>query len=333
MARVAFVVGIAVRGPIAPRAYQIGSKRVSVSYPEQFILRGAPQTAPLVFPLPSGRSTQFVVEWDDDGRCVAALQSSGFERHLVVYEALGAISELLLAFKLVCIGHADGRGVRTIGIGDTLYFYSTVDGGQVAELNMSLWQPAEAAQETTSLALPHVGTSTIPLARRYVRCFELVEHGFYTEAFLVAFALLDDFVNQTVSALLEKKGLESKSDRAALMRGIKENRLAIYLGPLLKVVAGTDIQSLWSGATSALNWFNSTRNRVAHAAESVERPAATWAIFASLKVVICLRDAGFASADIPVEIFREAKVLASWALDPPSWVPDQAVAELMDFTT
>jgi hypothetical protein len=333
MARVRFTIGVAVCGPIEPKTYEVGRKSVAVSYPERFIIQGP---HPVVMPLPAGRSTQFVVEWEDrGGAAAAALRSQSYERYLVVYQALDAISELLLAFKLVRIGNIDGRGLRTIGIGDTLYFFAAIDGVETGLLNVGMRQVGAPIDPygTTALALPHVGSATFPLARRYVRCFELVEHGFYTEAFLAAFVLLDDFVQQTLSEQLEAKGLASKADRTELMRGIKENRLRVYLGPLLMVTSGRDIQSMWPQASAALEWLNSTRNRIAHAAESIDRSSAARAIFVSLKILICLRDAGLARVDIPVELFREAKLMAAWTLAPPAWVPQGGAAETMDFNS
>lgn len=337
MAEIAFTVGVGVRGPIGSGEYQVGEKRVIVSYPPGLNLGFT------VIEFPKSLSTLFVVTWDDpNGKVVAKLRSKGFERNLPVYEALTAISELLLAFKLVRVGHSDGRGLRTIGMGDTLVYFSSIDGVQTGDLNVGLknyegnnaWTGVATSPDphgTTELALPNIGTGTVPLARRYVRCYELLEHGFYSEAFIVGFSVLDDFVQQILHDLLEAKGLDAKAERDELLRGIKENRLKLYLGPLLKLAYGRDIVSLWPEARRALEWLNTTRNRIAHAAEVIDHATAAKGIFVCLKLLVVFKENGVASAEIPVELFRHAKITAAWTMDAPNWVPRGELAESMDF--
>jgi hypothetical protein len=337
MPQISYVVGIGVRGPIAPGTYSVGRKRVDVSYPPGLNLGFG------FVEFPKSLSTLFVVSWEDKGGKVEAkLRSRGFERSLPVYDALGAISELLLAYKLVRVGHADGSGLRTVGIGDTLVFFSTIDGARIGDLNVGLknyegnnaWLGAEASADphgTTRLALPHIGTQTMPVARRYVRCFELLEHGFYSEAFIVAFSVLDDLVQQTLHDLLEAKGLVTKSERDELLRGIKENRLKMYLGPVMKLALGRDLTSMWPASGRALEWLNTTRNRIAHSAETVSHASAAKAIFACLKILVLFNENDVAKTEIPVELFRHAKITAAWTIDAPDWVPRGPIAESMDF--
>ena len=337
MPQITFTVGIGVRGPIAPGGYMVGRKLIEVSYPPGLNLGFT------VVEFPKSLSTLFIVSWEDRGGKVAAkLRSSSFERHLPIYEALSAISELLLAYKLVRVWHTDGRGLRTIGIGDTLVYFSAIDGKQTGDLNVGLknyegnnaWVSAATSADphgTTELALPHIATQTMPVARRYVRCFELLEHGFYSEAFIVAFSVLDDLVQQILHDLLQEKGLVTKAERDELLRGIKENRLKLYLGPVLKLAIGHDIESMWPAARNALEWLNTTRNRIAHAAESVDHASAAKAIFACLKVLVLLKDNGVADIEIPVELFRHANLTAAWTTDAPDWVPKGEIAEAMDF--
>ena len=337
MARISFTVGVGVRGPIAPGIYTVGRKQIEVSYPPGINIGFA------VLEFPKSLSTQFVVTWEDEGGKVAVrLGGHGFERHLPIYDALAAIAELLLAYKLVRIGHADGRGLRTVGIGDTLVYFSTIDGVPTGDLNIGLknyegnsaWLGVQAdfdPHDSTASAAPHVGTESLPLARRYVRCFELLEHGFYSEAFIVAFSVLDDLVQQMLHEMLREKGLTSKSERDELLRGIKENRLKLYLGPVLKLACGKDISIMWPASSAALEWLNSTRNRIAHAAEAVDYATAEKGIYACLRVVVALKENGLTKSEITVELFRYAKITAAWTTDPPSWVPAGEVAESMDF--
>jgi hypothetical protein len=337
MPTIKFTVCLGIRGPIEPDEYSLGEKSIHVSYPETVDL-GFRQ-----FELPRSLSTLFIVSWEDnDGSTETQLRSQSFERHLPIYQALEAVSELLLAYKLVRVGHTDGKGLRSVGIGDTLMYFSAIDDVPTGDLNIGLknyagnnaWiddNPKSDPHGTTCLAEPHIGAETLPIARRYVRCYELFEHGFYSEAFIVAFSVLDDFVQQTLDRLLEEKGLSSSKERKALLRGIKENRLRLYLGPVLKLVFGSDMETMWPESTSALEWVNSTRNRIAHAAEKADRATAARGIYVCLKVLVVMKEHGVAEVDLNVELFRHAKITASWTTNRPSWVPSGEVAESMDF--
>lgn len=337
MPQITFTVAVGVRAPIDPGNYQVCDREVEVSYPPRVALPFG------VAELPRSLSTLFVVRWEDkSGKTAHWLKSRGFERHLPIYDALSTISELFLAYKLIRVGHADGLGVRVVGIGDTLFYFSTVDGNPTGNLNVGLknyegnnaWLGIATTSDphgTNHLAQPHIGTATIPLTRRYVRCFELIEHGLYAEAFVVAFSLLDDFVQQTLHELLSAKGLGDKSERNELLRGIKENRLRLYLGPLLKLACGSDIAAMWPPANAALEWLNKTRNRISHSAEIVDYATARRGVFACLKLLVVLREHGVANPDITVQVFREAKVMAAWTHDAPAWVPRGDLAETMDF--
>jgi hypothetical protein len=116
-----------------------------------------------------------------------------------------------------------------------------------------------------------------------------------------------------------------------LLRGIKEHRLKIFLGPLLKLVFGRNIYEMWPGSAKALTWLNSTRNDIAHDGRTVDRAAAAKGIYACLKVLVVLNENGVAPVELTVNLFRYAKILAAWTPDPPDWVPTGQLAESMDF--
>jgi hypothetical protein len=329
-------VAVGLRGPVEEGTYQIERRTVEVSYPAQ-----------VQFPwgsaeLPKSLSTVCKVSWEDvSGETSRRLRSSTYEVHLPIYDVLTTISELFLAFKLARVGHRDGRGLRAVGIGDTLFFSSSIDGVAAGPMNIGLkgyggnsaWSPSSApwdTSEATRSALPHVGTSTVPLSRRFVRAFELIEHGFYAEAFLVAFSLLDDFVQRTLDDLLAARDI-AKGDRDELLRGIKEQRLRLFLGPVLRIAFGKDLESMWPQSKKAIEWLNSKRNKIAHSATPIDYASARLGVFACLKAIVVLYEHGATSETVTVEIFREAKITAAWTENPPDWVPRGEAAESMDF--
>lgn len=338
--KIQFFVGMSIRGPITRGDYNVGKAVVNVDYPPRIDLG-----FPTPIDMPKGRFTAFVVTWTDTSGSIARkLQSKGAERHLPIYDAIAIINELLLAFKLVRVGHADGDGVRTVGLSDTLFFFSKVNDVPMKDMNMRLrlskaeypWANSRSGDPydslaTTPLAKPHIGMNTYPVARRYVRCFELLEHGFYTEALVVAFAILDDLVQQMLDDLLLSKGLAEESDRKELLRGIKEQRLKLYLGPLLKTVTGKAVEELWPQSPEALKWLNRKRNDATHAGAPIDYSAAAQAIYACIKTLVVLNKAGYVKVEFPVEMFRHAKVVAAWSDKPPEWVPTGGAAESFSF--
>jgi hypothetical protein len=320
---------VLMRGPIEPKAYQIGDKIVHVSYPEKVDLGFS---GPVY--LPEGLSTFFQVSWiDRGGRTEVRLQSQSFERYAPLQEALDAINALVEAFKLVRVGHSDGLSLRSIGVADTMVYNALLDGkatgilNRMARLNKEQhpWVDERATSDdvhqTTPLALPHIDTDTLPLARRYLRCFGLCERGYHAEALIMAHSILDDLTQETIDKLLHDKGLSEDSARALLIRGIKESRLKIYLGPLLKVLSGNTINELWGNADTAISWLNTTRNEIAHRGRKGTLKEAHWAIFASIKIAAVLDHHKMIDAEFPLGMFRSARVNASWTIGRPPWVP------------
>lgn len=185
----------------------------------------------------------------------------------------------------------------------------------------------------TQLARSHIASDTYKVARRYVRCYELLEHGFYTEAFIVAFSVLDDLVQQMLKRFMMDKGTISEKEAEEILRGIKDNRLKIYMGPMLKVLTGKDITAMWPGSKKALPWLNETRNRLAHSGEKADYATAAKGIFACVKTLTVLSQNQLMEADFTVEFFRHSKITAARTENAPDWVPSGPLAESMDFNS
>lgn len=339
MKKISFVVGVGIRGPIAVGDYAVNQASIAVDYPPSV------QSQFRTLKLPEWHSTVFTVSWSDTtGKDEKALLENTYSKHLVVHKALAYINELLQAFKLVRVGHIDSCGMRTIGINDTLFHYSLIDGQQTGQFNallrgqFSTGIPPEDRRyhdffDTTALAKQHIGIDSYPVARRFLRCYELLEHGFYSEAFIVSFSILDAIVQDMLNAKLTERGMEKTSERSELLRGIKENRLHTFLGPLLYILTGHSISSLWSHAESALPWINSKRNKIAHAGYQADYSTAAQGIYACIRILVALNSARLITAEFSVEFFRHAKITAAWTAAPPDWVPSGEAAEAMDFTS
>ena len=335
MERITYCIGIRMRGPVAIGSYDVGDCKLEVSYPEH-IFDGSQQLQ-----LPVGENTVFTVSWPDkNGRDAARLHSKSFDKFFPVRKALWAINELLLAFKLVRIGHADGSGLRTIGDGDILFDIYQIDSEPpiFSRLGLKLYgrhynwaEDPNDPHHTTELARPHIATDSYPVARRFVRCFELLEHGFYSEALIVAFFILDDSVQNMLHRRLEKNGVHSEALRDLIIRGIDRDRLSIYLGKLLLLLEGKTIDDLWPHATKALKWLNRTRNDVAHQAVQLDHSAAAKGIFVCINILAVVHNNGLSEVEFPIEMFRHAKLSAAWTEQPPDWVPSGPISESYDF--
>jgi hypothetical protein len=329
-AQIEYHIVVALLGPIISDIYPVGKSKIQVSYPSVIII---PQLNPI--PLPNGLSTMFQVRWEDPtGEIIAQLRSKGFERFAPLYYALDQINELLLAYKLVRIGHMNGSEVRTVGEADCLFYVSFINGHQTDNLNMRLrthggtnrWGAAHPIHSedplgTTELALPHIGQPTFPIGRKFARCFDLIEHGYYTEALIVSFAILDDQVQFVLNSLLQTKGLVEESERKRLLRNIKEQRLKLFLGPVLKLLLSKSISELWPDADEALEWLNKERNNAMHGGYQAKRSSAALALFASMKLLLVLSRNGAFKLELPNGMYREARILAAWQDSPPKWVP------------
>lgn len=125
--------------------------------------------------------------------------------------------------------------------------------------------------------------------------------------------------------------MEPRTARNEFLRGIKENRLRMFLGPLLKIVSGKTINEIWSDAETALRWLNERRNSIAHSGYQADHSTAAKAIYACMKTIVVLDQHKLTEAKFPVEMFRHAKVTAAWSEDPPKWVPEGEDAESFTF--
>jgi hypothetical protein len=163
--QVTYVIGVAIRGPIISGDYEVGKAIINVSYPPKVDFG-----FPTPIELPKGLSTVFQVTWPDKGGAtVKKLRSKGAERHHPVHYALDNINELLLAYKLVRVGHADSIGIRTVGIDDTLFHFSLINGQHVGNLNMGLKiDPRDYSWAYPNSEHPDDPLGTTELARSHI---------------------------------------------------------------------------------------------------------------------------------------------------------------------
>ncbi|QPC93144.1 hypothetical protein [Mesorhizobium sp. INR15] len=319
--RVRYYIGVGFRGAIDAGDYAIGRTHVNVSYPDAFMIDSTPFLGRLELPK---TSTVFCVSWDDSNGKTQAQFDGHVERQLPLFKALKAINQLTDAFKLVRLGNSEGLHLRRVGTGDTLFHTCLIDGivdPFVVNRRLGYEPDAKDRAETQDLASSHVAGDTVAIARRYLACFELFDHGYYSEAVIVGHGILDDTIQELINRSLTDKGIDEQEERKLILRGISSDRMKTFLGPLLKLLSGKNLSEIWYDGASALDFLNKKRNAIAHNGVVASPAEAAFCLFASMKIIAVLHHSGLVDAPMPRGMFRTARNLAAWSVpDRPSWV-------------
>lgn len=332
---VKYVIGLGIRAPIKSGLYRVDTKEIIVSYPKCINFG-------IELELPKSLSTQFEVTWDDPDSYVR-LKTNTHERFLPIYEAMAAINKLLLAFKLSRIGNSEGSGVRSVGSSDQLYSYALVDNSP-QDLTLGLMiqqqdyphlmpnaQHPEDNSGTTDIAKRYIDNDEPVIAKRIVRSFELIELGLFSESFLVSFSVLDDVTQMMLQELHHSVYNSTVQEQERYTSDIRNNRLERYLNSCLEELHGKKMQDLWEHFNTALTWFNRLRNQIAHNGALITHSEAKVGLYVALKIIITLDQEQLLRSGVNAEMYREAKMQASWSETPPSWVPSGQAASSTDF--
>jgi hypothetical protein len=139
------------------------------------------------------------------------------------------------------------------------------------------------------------------VVRRAIASLDLVNLGFYSEAFVTAFSLLDDLTQDVMRAGLKKQGL-TEDEQHKLLRAIKEQRLDHFLNLVAKICGWRALKEADPDLWKTLEKVNAKRNDVMHNARRLNREEAINGIDTTLRVVQWLRTNpfGYAIAEIPV---------------------------------
>lgn len=139
--------------------------------------------------------------------------------------------------------------------------------------------------DTTTLGLP------VPQEwATLIRATDLVNHGYFLEGFVTAFALLDALIQDFVQGLLAAKGFRDDMSEE-LMRTIERDRLRRYLElllPLLGVSSPLNEKRL----KDELKWLNGTRNKVMHGGRRCGAQEAQRGLEAVLSLLRALNSCG-----------------------------------------
>jgi hypothetical protein len=99
--------------------------------------------------------------------------------------------------------------------------------------------------------------------------------------------------------------------------------LEIFLGPVLKLLTGTNIGALWENASSALEWLNKKRNLVMHSGVIVARDDAFRGLYCVVRVLFALKDRGGLDPEFNFGLLNQLQQDATFSSDEPQeWLRD-----------
>jgi hypothetical protein len=135
---------------------------------------------------------------------------------------------------------------------------------------------------------------------------DLVNLGFYTEAFVSAFALLDDLTQEVVKAGMAQKGLEAK-DQKELLRAIREERLKHYMTSLMRLCGWEGLDEAKPALFRKLQKANTLRNSIMHGDVWLSRLETITSINTLLETIDWLRSNSFSFVIPPFPLLNLAE--------------------------
>jgi hypothetical protein len=202
--------------------------------------------------------------------------SNGRGVEIVDTFVLPQINEFLLRLKSATTGQFGTEMLRSVGALDlvaiNLHFrgqsvFARVNATMVGSMNVTMFGSSIGA---TGPALPAITAADLatPVPHEWaalVRATDLVNHGYFQEGFVTAFALLDASVQDFVRTLLQGKGLTARQAKE-LLRSIESDRLRRYLELVLPVL-GVSSPLGDRALAFEFTWLNKTRNKLMHAGQ------------------------------------------------------------------
>jgi hypothetical protein len=143
------------------------------------------------------------------------------------------------------------------------------------------------------------------------RSCALVRFGFYQEAFIVAFSVLDAKVQELIKDRLEDEFLVDRKEVNNYLMNISQHRLDTLLNFLFKILDKSSIKAKETNLSKQIDIINSKRNRIIHNGEEASKEEAKNAILTIAKTLDHLNKYHKGNFNIPSNILDNSK---SWLL-------------------
>ena len=191
-------------------------------------------------------------------------------------EALEAISEVLIWNKMQEKVGKVSSFMRQVGRPDVKMFSAMrLDGECVYVVNPLFRLDFEAYGQIANMMRMLTGRDMVmsngvaanpthPVIRRAMASLDLLNLGFYTEAFVNLFSLVDDLTQQVLKAGMAKKGIADEKQQNSILMAIKEERLRHFLTSVAKLCDWTSMAESDKELFDALMQVNVRRNKIMH---------------------------------------------------------------------
>jgi hypothetical protein len=224
-------------------------------------------------------------------------------------------------YFLAIVQAADDDPYRTIALRDVgeldLFFHNLTYGETVvfSRGTPSFFGALDAAGEDRAAIPSDLPPQLAPEWLLLTRAAHLVNHGFQSEAVLVAFSLLDLKVQEFLTTRFPNL---STDEGGELLRVVESRRLNRYLGLMMRLCTGASPLDTKDGADE-LAWLNRLRNGLIHDAEACSIADAQRALLIVKRLLEFLNEYG-AGLTLP-------PVLRFWTPDVPNVVDDKTSSQ------
>jgi len=231
----------------------------------------------------------------------------------ILEKSLLAISEVIIFYKAKdLVSGKSSTHSRQVGRLDVKYFFiDGKEGCKAAWKNPAFWLDLSGFSLLSGFLgnmIVKNGPASNPIPqviRRITGSIDLLNLGFYTEAFITSFSLLDDLVQDTVKAGLNLKGLDQNQQKE-MLRAIKEERLKHYLTHLLILVDWISLKDDNPELFKRLLKINTLRNNIMHGSKRINRQETIDSIDIILSTIDWLRHNPF---DFVIEDFPNLSIV------------------------
>ena len=204
------------------------------------------------------------------------------------------------------------RGLRPVGVGDMANYAYSLDGKRAAAGSNGVLGTLLAPQEKEPLWPDGVDLKgefkQRPIeSTLLVRATNLVSLGFYQEAILVSFSVLDAKVQELVTSRLQVECGTTEKQTKQFLRGIMSARLDTFLNFLMRALDKASLASNDPSLNTKLMKLNTKRNAIVHRAEPASRSEAIEAIATVVEVLAFAEKHHGASYDLPQCLRDEMK--------------------------
>ncbi len=144
------------------------------------------------------------------------------------------------------------------------------------------------------------------------RASTLINFGFYQEAILISFSVIDSKLQDLIKARMKKELNFNNNQTDKYLRNISQGRIETLLVFILKCLDNTSIRDTNSNLYESFKIINNKRNKIMHEGEYASRDEAIDAVMTSSKILNNLNKWHKSDFDIPKYLLDDSKSSFWW---------------------